>query len=123
MRYHPETAPDPEEWLATPEEDRLDAARRHHQRAKQDTGRLHAHAAIHVIVENQLAEGHAAAIAALNRLIAEGLRRHEAVHAIGSIVAVEMFEVVKSKRPHDPEAYARRLQQLTAAAWRAGKVE
>jgi hypothetical protein len=52
------------------------------------------------------------------RLIADGLRRHDAVNAIGSVVAAEMFDIVKSKGPHDPETYARKLQELTAAAWR-----
>jgi len=34
-----------------------------------------------------------------------------------------MCDVVKSKRPHDPEAYSRKLRKLTAASWRAGDVE
>ncbi|HEU4369559.1 MAG TPA: hypothetical protein VFV05_15160 [Methylomirabilota bacterium] len=59
----------------------------------------------------------------MNRLIAEGLRRHDALHAIGSVVAAEMYDIVKSKRTHDPEAYSRKLQHLTAAAWRTGDGE
>jgi hypothetical protein len=59
----------------------------------------------------------------MNRLVLDGLRRHEALHAIGSVVAAEMFEILKSKRPHDPEVYSRRLQELTASAWRAAEHE
>ena len=59
----------------------------------------------------------------MNRLIADGLRRHEALHAIGSVVAAEMFEMLKSKRTHDPEVYSRKLQRLTVAAWRAAEDE
>ena len=119
MRYDAEATPDPAEWLATTEEGRLAAVRRHHRRVKHDVGNPQRHAAIHVIVETQLAERHPAATDALNRLIGEGLRRHEAIHALGSVVAADIFDIMKSKRPHDPEAYARQLQRLTAAAWRA----
>jgi hypothetical protein len=42
-----------------------------------------------VAVETQLAEGHAEATAALDRLLQEGLDRHEALHAIGSVLAEE----------------------------------
>jgi hypothetical protein len=118
MRYDPEVAPDPVEWLATAEADRLAAVRRHHQGSKYDIERPELHAAIHLVVENQLAERHPAATAAMDRLIAEGLR-HEALHAIGSIVAAEMFDIINSKRAHDPEAYSQKLQGLTAVAWRA----
>lgn len=123
MRYDPEVAPDPARWLATPEADRLDAVRRHHKKAKCRSGSPELHAVIHITVETQLAERHVAATAAMDRLIAEGLERHEALHAIGSIVAAEMFDVVKSKRTHDPEAYSRKLGKLTAASWRAGDAE
>jgi hypothetical protein len=123
MRYDPEVAPDPVEWLASAEADRLDAVRRHHQRARHDSGGPQLHAAIHVAVETQLAERHPAATDAMSRLVADGLRRHEALHAIGSVVAAEMFDIVKSKRTHDPEGYSRKLQRLTAAAWRTGHGE
>ncbi|HEV8534007.1 MAG TPA: DUF1841 family protein, partial [Methylomirabilota bacterium] len=116
----PEVAPDPVEWLATTEANRLAAVRRFHQSAKHDTGSPQLHAAIHVVVETQLAERHPAATDAMNRLMADGLRRHEALHAIGSVVAAEIFDIVKSKRIHNPEAYSRELQHLTAAAWRTG---
>ena len=123
MRYDPEVAPDRVEWLATTEADRLVAVRRHHQSVPHDTGSPQLHAAIHVAVETQLAERHPAATDAMSRLVADGLRRHEALHAIGSVVAAEMFDIVKSKRTHDPEAYSSKLQHLTAAAWRAGDGE
>jgi hypothetical protein len=103
--------------------DRLDAVRRHHKKAKCRAGNARVHAAIHVTVENQLAEGHPEATAAMARLLAEGLDRHDALHAIGSVVAHEIFDIVKVERQHDPEMYARRLRSLTAASWRAGEVE
>jgi len=123
MQYDPQAAPDPAIWLATPDADRLDAVRRHHKKKKFRGGRLELHTAIHVAVETQLAEGHPDATAALRRLLAEGLDRHEALHAIGSVVAAEMFDIAKSHRTHDPQAYSDKLRQLTAASWRSGDVE
>lgn len=123
MRYDPEAAPDPVKWLAMTEADRLAVVLRYQRSVKHHAGSPQLHAAIHVTVETQLAERHPAATDAMNRLIADGLRRHEALHAIGSVVAAEMFEIVKSKRTHDPEAYSRKLQSLTATAWRAGDGE
>jgi hypothetical protein len=121
MRYDPDAGPDPDEWLAADEAEREIAVRRHHKHAHQQVGEsARTHAAIHVIVENQLAEGHAEAIATLERLTAEGLDRHEAVHAIGSVVAREMWEMVQNQTVHDAARYARRLKRLTAARWREG---
>ena len=123
MRYDPEVAPDRAVWLATPEADRLAAAEQHHKTAKRGADSPELHAAIHVAVETQLAERHPAATAAMDRLIADGLTRHDALHAIGSVMAAEMFDILKSKRTHDPEAYSRKLHQLTAASWRAADRE
>ena len=119
MRYDPEVAPDPTMWLALPESERLEAVRRHHKKARLRAGSPAVHATIHVAVETQLAEGHPAAAAALQRLLADGLDRHEAIHAIGSVLADEMFGVLKEHRSHDAAAYERSLNELTAATWRA----
>ena len=123
MQYEPDGEPDPQTWLALPEAERLAAVRQQHEHAREGSGNPELHAAVHCVVETQLAEGHAVARNAMDRLLREGLERHEAVHAIGSVVAGEMFEVLKSQRPHDPEAYARKLADLTARAWRVGPME
>lgn len=121
MKYDPDVAPDAAEWLDSDEGSRLAAVRQYHKRARAPVGASpDVHAGIHVAVENQLAEGHPAATGALSRLVAEGLDRHEAVHAIGAVLAAEMFDVMKLQTPHDPDRYARRLQTLTASRWRAG---
>ena len=121
MRYNPDIAPDPEEWLASSEADRLDAVRRYHRHARDRAGNLELHAGIHVVVENQLAERHRDATEAMSRLLAGGLRRHKALHAVGSVLAEELFDVLKFERTHDPELYSRKLQELTADAWRAAR--
>lgn len=119
MQYDPDEPPDARTWLELPEAERLEAVRRHHKRAKARAGSPEVHAIVHVAVETQLAEGHAAATAAMERLMGDGLDRHEALHAVGSVLAEELFDVMKSKRPHDAAAYARALNALTASSWRA----
>jgi len=123
MKYNPDIAPDPSRWLDTDDDERALAIQQYHKRAKEPVGEnATLHAAIHAAVENQIAEGHLVATATLSRLMAEGLDRHDAIHAIGAIVAAEMFDAIQHQVPHDPEQYARNLQALTAARWRAGLV-
>jgi hypothetical protein len=120
VKYDPEIAPDATRWLDADEEERLLAIRRYHECSAENLGEgAEAHFVIHNTVENQLAEGHPAATDALERLTAEGLDRHDAIHAIGSILAAEIFELLKRKAPFDPERYARKLGELTASRWRS----
>ena len=119
MHYDPEVAPDPTKWLETAEPDRHEAVQRHHTRTNFQGESLKMHAVIHVVIENQLAEGHPAATAAMGRLLAEGLDRHDTIHAIGDVFSRELYAVMTEKRLHDSELYARNLNQLTAAAWLA----
>ena len=78
------------------------------------------HAVIHVIVENQLAMGIAAVESALERMLAEGLNRHEAIHAIGSVLIGEINDGVRDNKGGDlTPAYYEALSELTAAKWRS----
>jgi hypothetical protein len=119
VTYNPEKAPDPEKWRALEETQRLDAVFTHHRRMRVKVPKADIHAAIHVIVENQLAEGFALATEALDRLRAEGLDRHEAIHAIGSVlighVQSLMQESATTPDPNGP--YGKALRTLTARSW------
>ena len=117
MRYDPTKAPDPSEWLATDEAERLAAVLRHHKRAQEETSSLRAHAAIHATVETQLADGLGPAVRAMERLVEQGLDRHDAVHAIGSVVAAQLYAALQH-RAFDSGEYEARLDALTAASWR-----
>ena len=55
MRYDPEAAPDPEKWLALDETQQIELVSAYHRRLGAKLPNDHLHAAIHVIVENQLA--------------------------------------------------------------------
>jgi hypothetical protein len=116
MDYDPSRAPDPRAWLATPEAERVELCEKAHATPPPshppiENARLHA--AVHAVVENQLALGQPPHVrAALERLMAQGMTRHEAVHEVGTVVSELIFDLVKKKRPFDPAAYAEALDGL-----------
>jgi hypothetical protein len=122
-RYDPTKHPDPKEWLAMDESRRIDLVSSYHQRAGVGLPRLRGHSMIHVIVENQLATAEPVVVATLERLQREGLDRHAALHAIGSVLLDHLNE--RMKQPDatlegDPNAtYFSSLERLTAAGWLA----
>jgi len=85
--YDPEVGPSSATWLRTDEGERIALVESSHRRRRIRVPRLRLHATIHVVVENQIALGEAAVIDALARLRTEGLTRHEAVHAVGMVLA------------------------------------
>ena len=119
-RYDPSADPDGKEWLALDEGERIALVRDFHARNKIRIPNAEAHAVVHAIVENQLAEHLPAAVAALHRLEAEGLDRHESVHAIGSVLMEHLRTLMNGDRdsadPHGP--YFAALENLTAESWR-----
>jgi ATP/maltotriose-dependent transcriptional regulator MalT len=121
--YDADRAPDPAAWSAAPEPERLAAAEAHHRALvapHPETRQPRVHAAIHVVVEDQLASGAPPeARRAMDRLVRGGLSRHEAVHAIASVVASAAQGALAGAR-FDAGAYARALDALTAEGWRAG---
>jgi hypothetical protein len=121
-RYDPEVAPDPEDWVALDEAERIVLVEWYHRDARIDIPKAARtlHASIHVVVENQLAENDEPVVRALARLTKEGLSRHDAVHAIGCVVSEEIFDALKLK--DTPESLRARyyagIERLTAATWR-----
>ena len=82
------------------------------------------HGAAHVLVENQIAMGDAtAAPATFKRLMDEGLNRHEAIHAVGSVLMGAVFDVIRKvdNEGNINAKYGRELAALTAASWRSQK--
>ena len=81
------------------------------------------HAVVHVVVEDQLALKEEMVVKTLVRLQSEGLNRHDALHAIGSVLAENLYELMQEEQDVTGERYRRyleRLQRLTAQNWRAG---
>ncbi|MCA9668187.1 MAG: DUF1841 family protein [Myxococcales bacterium] len=81
--------------------------------------RLRLHVTMHVVVETQIESGDPPQTReTLERLIGEGLERHDAVHAICSVVADELLSTLEAQR-YDAKRYATRLASLSARVWRA----
>lgn len=78
-----------------------------------------AHVAIHQTVENQIANHDPPETAeTLEALMQAGHTRHEAIHAIGGILAGEIFEIMRDKRPFDEAGYVQALRDLAQTAKR-----
>ena len=122
--YDPDTSLSPADWLETDEGDRIEMVSSYHRRKKIRLPNAQLHAVIHVVVENQLALGEEAVVKTLARLQAEGLGRHDALHAIGSVLAADLYELMHENAEPTNAVYARyleRLQKLTAKNWQAGE--
>jgi len=119
--YDPEVAPDPNSWLALDELERIRLAVAHHRAARISLPSVETHGQFHVVVENQIAEGLDCVVLAMARLMSEGLSRHDALHAIASVVAEHLYEIVK-KNKDDPKTiqtqYNAAVEQLSAKVWR-----
>ena len=120
MEYDAQMAPNSEEWLALEEGERLAAIVEYHEYIGEELPNLNLHAAIHSVVENQIAMGETAPIQTLERLLSERLDRHEAIHAIGSVLSEQIFNVLKGRQSNtvDASQYDRKLAKLTAKKWR-----
>ncbi|HHO53107.1 MAG TPA: DUF1841 domain-containing protein [Deltaproteobacteria bacterium] len=110
-------SPDPKAWGALdPEARREQIAQRH----PEGSDPLHPegyprafHVGLHVVVEDQLASGHAATRRALERLTSAGLRRHAAMHAIMDTMLPSLIQPGAC----DEATYADALDALDAAEW------
>jgi len=121
--YDPDASWDAADWLQTDEGERIELVSSFHRRRKIHLPNAQLHAVIHVIVENQLALGDEIVVGTLARLQREGLGRHDAVHAIGSVLAADLYELMQEGADATGDAYRRyleRLKKLTAKNWRAG---
>lgn len=117
-RYVAERAPDPATWLSLDERERLAAiegAHRHAAAGHPAMPNRRLHALLHMVVENQLAAGEPAEVKqTLRRLMDQGLSRHAALHALGTVVASSMFDTVKQKQPYDRARFLADLDRLHA---------
>jgi hypothetical protein len=118
--YDPSVAPDGASWLELDEDERLEMVRAYHRQRRIKLPNLDAHAVTHAVIENQLAEGIVPVSNALKRLLDEGLDRHEAVHALGSVLMEHIWNLTNKPRGQgDPNAaYLDAVDKLTAASWR-----
>jgi len=125
-QYNPERAPEPESWLELDEQERTRLIETWHRvtRIKLPNVKVHA-VVLHAIVENQLDLDLDPVVRAMDRLMKEGLTRHDAIHAIGSVVAGHLFDILQANQNDDAGAsqahYYATVERLTAASWRSGE--
>jgi hypothetical protein len=125
-KYDPLKPPDPEEWLSLDEGERLLLVEDYHRRARVRLPNIKVHAAMHAVVETQIALGdEIPGPRTARRLLDEGLDRHEAIHAIASVLAGHMFDLTRTPQPvpdADPNpTYFAALEELTAESWRQNR--
>ena len=126
MIYDASRQPDLKAWLKLDETERIDLVVAYHRRNHLPLGgSAELHGAVHMVVENQIALGDATAVPeTLARLMDEGLNRHDAIHAVGSVLMGIIFDVVTKSGDGGGDLnakYGHELDALTAAGWRSQK--
>lgn len=116
QKYDPMRVPDPEEWVALDDDERVDMVMEYHQEMGIELPEEYTHAPLHVVVENQNALGEETPVkAVLRRLIEENLDRHDAVHAIASILVNHVYELLHGvDAALGNDEYSAELEKLTA---------
>ena len=119
MKYDPQVAPDPRQWLDMGEDTQLRIVREYHMSSAPERLKEDLHSAFHVMIENQLALREMPVQETLERLTKEGLARHEAIHAISTVLMEHMFDIVHrgSSGANTKEMYYQDLAHISASEW------
>lgn len=119
--YDPAVIPDPKDWLGLDDHDRMRVVRTYHQSARINVRNIKAHSALHTIIENQVATGFGPTKRALLRLQTQGLSRHEAIHAVGSVLATQSRQAMTSASNEENGIVQARInaaiESITAKDW------
>jgi hypothetical protein len=119
--YDPLQAPDAEQWLAMDEAERIRLALDYHTRMRIKLPNAQVHAIIHATVESQIALGDETPVRLkVRHLMAQGLNRHDAIHAIGSVLIQHLSDLVRdpAAASGDPnQKYYSALRRLNAKKW------
>jgi hypothetical protein len=118
--YDPLQVPDAAGWLALDEDERIGLALDYHTRMRIELPNAQLHAVLHATVESQIALGDQTPVRLkVRQLMAQGLDRHEAIHAVASVLIKFIADVMR-----DPEAtgdpnrrYYAALRRLNARKW------
>jgi hypothetical protein len=103
--FDPDTPRHSADWLRTDEGQRIELVSSCHRRNKVHLPTAQLHVVINVVVENQLALGVEVVVEALARLQGEGLSRHDALHAIGSVLAADLYELMQDRSEATGDVY------------------
>ena len=118
-KYDPDRSQDQTWWRALGEGEQIECVEEQHRRAGIKLPNAKLHAMTHVIVENQVLLGDETPVAStLQRLMTDGLDRHDAIHAIGSVLAPLLFDILGGEIRSEPNLiYYQQLRELTAERW------
>lgn len=117
-KYDPDRAPDPERWLAQDEMELAEIVMRYHRREQIPLPNERVHASFHVMVENQVALGDSTPVRdAVDRLMGEEMSRHDAIHAVGAVLAKHMHRAAATHVPVSREAYYADIRALSKEGW------
>lgn len=119
---------DPATWLAMDEQERHMRLIAFHLNMPEDEPHppmenVRMHAVAHCIVENQLAEGMTETVENLERLMASGVTRHHAIHALGEVIMGKVFQMLNGFTGEESsdddvfEGVAREMDQIEAHRW------
>ena len=125
--YDPTVSPDRDLWLLLDEQERILQVEKYHKKRGIRLPNTTAHAAFHVIVENQIAEGDDSVVRAMDRLKKQGLDRHDSIHAIAWVLSQHLFEQMKAESPDAKDIvnarYVAAVERLNAEDWRNQQAE
>ena len=126
--YNPDKKMNPETWLALDEDEQQELIEEYVLTEELDLGddvSFTLHAAAHTLVETQLAMDEKDTVDAYDRLIRQGLKRHETIHALAAVIFEGVHQSMQENM-NEPGAdltirYKSRLRKLTAKKWLKGK--
>lgn len=120
--YDAATPPEALAWLETGEEARIQLVVDYHTSIGDVGDNARTHCLLHVIIENQIAMGGAMEPVRerMRQLMAQGLDRHNALHALCYVLIRHMNWIGMSNIKGDQDArYFREIRRMTAQKWRA----
>ena len=94
-------------------------AEEHQQAAGVAIEKATLHAVMHTVVENRLAFRDNIVMRTLDRLMADGLDRQDALHAVGSVLADHRFGIISdgTEESASTDKHYRALEEPMVASW------
>jgi hypothetical protein len=117
--YDPEVPPNARVWTDLDENRRISMVEEYHRNAHIKLPNAKVHAVFHTVVENQIAEKLDPIVRAMARLRKEGLTRHDAIHAIATVLAAHMHDLFNDEVDANASqaVYYAEIDRLSAQTW------
>jgi len=119
--YDPHVPPDALAWLETDEKQRVELVKAYHHSIGEMSQEV-VHSTLHVIVENQAIMGDKMPVKEkLRQLMAQGLDRHDAIHAISIALVKHLDRLSRTITPQgdQEERYFAEVRRMSARKYMA----